>query len=331
MVSGPKMNPEECVICKGTRLMCGRRECPILIKQMAMLPLRRIKFTADIKGASPPSFFVGRQNYPRVLVGPMIPVVPDKNTQIFDEPDLWYGQSVTDLVRYRSSLIRTTFSMNVRNPSSRDSRLLDVAQEMVMASEPVSTEAQLSKRPEYRIDFDSLTAPMGPRGILQRLMITENPSIPTYVDRTVGDTDLKATNAISDLYANGHSVTQIQRLLSAGLLGIQKSRRLVPTRWSITATDDTVSKALIDKIKAVVNNEVITQGEIDRILYPIYLRYKEIYQNEELNQKLEEASSEILGQLIEDRLLLSESKKQGIEVIIENDAGMGAGFTNKDY
>ncbi len=72
--------------------------------------------------------------------------------------------------------------------------------------------------------------------------------------------------------------------------------------------------ALVDKIKAVVNNEVITQGEVDKLLYPIYLRYKDIYDGKELTEKLDEAAQEILAQLIDDRLLLSEARKQGIEV-----------------
>lgn len=71
--------------------------------------------------------------------------------------------------------------------------------------------------------------------------------------------------------------------------------------------------ALVDKIKAIVNNEVITQSEVDRLLYPIYLRYKDIYKGNKLNEKLEEASNEILDELIEDRLLLSEAKRLNIQ------------------
>ncbi len=37
--------------------------------------------------------------------------------------------------------------------------------------------------------------------------------------------------------------------MSAGLLGLKTKRKLVPTRWAITATDDTISKLLLEKIK----------------------------------------------------------------------------------
>ena len=72
--------------------------------------------------------------------------------------------------------------------------------------------------------------------------------------------------------------------------------------------------ALVDKIKAVVNNEVITQSEIDRMLYPIYDRYKDTYEGAVLEKKLTQASKEILDQLVEDRLILSEARKKNITV-----------------
>ncbi|MHA1658358.1 MAG: Nre family DNA repair protein, partial [Promethearchaeota archaeon] len=40
-----------------------------------------------------------------------------------------------------------------------------------------------------------------------------------------------------------------QRVFSAGLLGEKKNRKLVPTRWTITAVDDMISKRLIKEIK----------------------------------------------------------------------------------
>ncbi|MGH9954001.1 MAG: hypothetical protein ACRD5J_20490, partial [Nitrososphaeraceae archaeon] len=39
--------------------------------------------------------------------------------------------------------------------------------------------------------------------------------------------------------------SRIHRVLSVGMLGLQKNRRLVPTRWSISATDDIISVSLI--------------------------------------------------------------------------------------
>jgi hypothetical protein len=52
-----------------------------------------------------------------------------------------------------------------------------------------------------------------------------------------------------NLYDRGVTVTRIQRCLSAGMFGVHEARKLVPTRWSITAVDDTLSKKLVNKVK----------------------------------------------------------------------------------
>jgi hypothetical protein len=44
-------------------------------------------------------------------------------------------------------------------------------------------------------------------------------------------------------------VTKIQRAFSVGAFGIEENRRLVPTRWSITAVDDILSKNLVRQVK----------------------------------------------------------------------------------
>ena len=72
--------------------------------------------------------------------------------------------------------------------------------------------------------------------------------------------------------------------------------------------------AVVDKIVVVVNNEIITQREIDIMLAPIYAQYKTTYQGAELIKKLEEVREGIIKQLIEDRLILSEAKRLNITV-----------------
>lgn len=71
---------------------------------------------------------------------------------------------------------------------------------------------------------------------------------------------------------------------------------------------------VVDKIVVVVNSEIITQREIDVLLSPVYMQYREMYKGEELIRRLEEVRERIIKQLIEDRLILSEAKKQNIIV-----------------
>jgi len=72
--------------------------------------------------------------------------------------------------------------------------------------------------------------------------------------------------------------------------------------------------AVVDKIVVVVNNEIITQREVDMMLAPVYNQYRNMYQGEELIRMLEDVREKILKQLIEDRLIFSEAKKLNITV-----------------
>lgn len=246
----PSLPKGLCVLCKGSRNLCGKDTCPIIMKQQALIPLKKIDFSSDnLFGSSPPSFFVGRYNYPNVLVGPMIPPIvgKGKNIQILDRPDLWYGRQIEELVAYRTKLIRSTFRVNVHK--LQNNKILDTSQELAMAARPVDTEAVFEKEPKFRIIFDSHSQPMGPIGYIRKLRITENPKINLHVEKVVQDTDFQANSAVSYLYAQGLPLSDIIRVLSAGLLGIKKNRRLVPTRWAITAADDNISKKLVLKVK----------------------------------------------------------------------------------
>ena len=89
---------------------------------------------------------------------------------------------------------------------------------------------------------------------------------------------------------------------------------LVLTAAFLIASPAFIHGAVVDKIVVVVNNEVITQGEIDRILMPLYYKFKTMYQGEDLLAKLDQARQAILGQLIDEKLMLGEAKKLNIEV-----------------
>jgi len=71
---------------------------------------------------------------------------------------------------------------------------------------------------------------------------------------------------------------------------------------------------VVDKIEVIVNDEMITRREIDRLLAPVYEKFKTIYDGETLLFKASEARQKIIEQLIEDRLIYSEAKKYNISV-----------------
>jgi len=71
---------------------------------------------------------------------------------------------------------------------------------------------------------------------------------------------------------------------------------------------------LLDRVVAVINDEVITQAEMDTFLRPIYEQYSKEYTGEDLVKAINEVRQKILNQMIEDKLVYQEAVAQGIEV-----------------
>lgn len=92
-------------------------------------------------------------------------------------------------------------------------------------------------------------------------------------------------------------------------------KRTVLTLVIITVLAALSHAAVVDRIVVVVNNEIITQREVDIMLAPIYGQYRSMYKGEELIRMLEDVREKILKQLIEDRLIFSEAKK--LNIVIE--------------
>lgn len=199
-----------------------------------------------LSGATPPSVFIGRYGYPKVKVGPMVPPFHG-DTTILDKPEMWLGKSLEDIVRYRLSLVRGVSDINVHATSGR---YIETLQELAMASKSAESEALFEKKPVADIEQEKdlgESAPFGPVAPLKSFK-TASLSIDKRLENVYYDKDLRAAEAIVDLFQQEVEVSRIHRVLSVGMLGLQKNRRLVPTRWSISATDNIISVSLIKGI-----------------------------------------------------------------------------------
>lgn len=226
-------------------MLCGRFSCPMISKAAALSKYSNLIDSNLIDGASPPSVFVGRAGYPKVYAGPMIPPL-NGDTSIFDRPESWMGKSIDDLIDFRYALVRGRIRVNAQKP--QEFNLLPQLQELAMADKPVDSEALFKRKPDGTIVLSEFSPPFGPSAPLSEFKMG-NVSVDARVEKAFYDSDLKASRAIWELYLDETSITKIQRCLSIGMLGIKTSRRLVPTRWSITAVDDTISKNLINQMK----------------------------------------------------------------------------------
>lgn len=228
-----------CLICKGSRGLCGQKVCPLL-PRFRIAPEIQRKVGIDFQGPST-NVFVGRVGYPNVGVGPLAAVEMQKD---IDSPGKWFGMDYQKLVELRSLMIRTKQKESVFSRS----RFVEENQELALASRPTDVEMSFFKKPVFRVSFSDVHQPMGPTATLQRMRVTENVKVSRKVEYIARD-EIRAAEAGFRLYELNQDVYRISTILSSGILGLQKNQKMVPTRWGITAVHSMIGNQLVKKVK----------------------------------------------------------------------------------
>jgi hypothetical protein len=199
----------------------------------------------NLDGSIPPSVFVGSWNYPLVYAGPMI-TPQHGDTTIMDRPESWIPEKKTqeEIIRYRLNLIRGKRPVRV---TRLQDRYIDKLQDISLSGCSIESEAQFSHSPKG-MSFSDEHAPFGPSAPLEKLQIS-SARWDANLEKVYYDTDLLAADAIYDLHQKGQQFSSIEKAFSMGTMGIGKRRRLVPTRWSITACDTILANRLLQKVR----------------------------------------------------------------------------------
>jgi hypothetical protein len=227
-------------------MLCGKAYCPIISKAELLVKHLPNLNKDEVDGSSPPGAFVGHVGYPRVYLGPLIP--PTKgDTRLLDLPELWLGKSIQEIIDYRFSLIRGKSLVDVHEASDPGKYLLDL-HDLVLSSASVDLDAKFKKIPRMAVALSEETQPYGPSAMIRDMRIAPSTG-ERRLENVYYDDDLLAGGGMVELYRDGVEVSRIQRVLSLGMLGLDGQRKAVPTRWSITAVDDTLSKWLLRSVK----------------------------------------------------------------------------------
>ena len=205
---------------------------------------KSIDVGTELDGSSPPDIFVGKFGYPKVLVGPML-TPQHGDTSAMATPEDWIPKSNPEqVINHRLNLVRGKAAVGIKE---LDNKLVQQMREIALAKNSVDSEAVFTKKPQgFRIHEE--TQPFGPSAQIQKFDIG-NVKWEQRLEKIYNDTDLKAKDAVLDSYKKGVLVSQIQKAFSIGSMGVNDNRKLVPTRWSITAVDDAIGKDLVNEIK----------------------------------------------------------------------------------
>lgn len=235
-----------CPICRGTKLLCGKSKCPVILEYEIYLDSIIPKLSSHIYGNSPPSIFIGRLGYPKVMVGPLLPPIMG-DTSYYGTPEKWLNLSIEEILKISSNLVYGRKRLDVKE-ARKESRFYQDVLDIAISKYSPEVEMEFEGKPVKYIVFSEEVTPFGPAGNIKNISLGTL-KIDYRVEKRVSDYDLKAEDGVIQLYLNGLSITAIQRVFSIGGLGTKKERKIVPTRWSITAVDDIIGKYLYKRVK----------------------------------------------------------------------------------
>ena len=237
----------QCHYCKGSRLLCGKSSCPLLARIYAYLRTKPLFEGEEISGSTPPGVFVGRIGYPYVYAGPMVPPIFG-DTEVMDLPEFWFGKSMSEILDLRFKMVRGSFRVDVKKPEG-SGRMLDETRELTLLSSPTDTHLVLASKPHHTFLLGSQEQPMGPSAKIKKMDVGSSGKTDRRIEKAYYDSDLKAADAVRNLYGEKVPVSKIQRAFSMGVFGVRDQRKLVPTRWSITAVDSLLSQHMMHEIR----------------------------------------------------------------------------------
>ncbi|WJI09240.1 hypothetical protein FGU46_03580 [Methanobacterium sp. CWC-01] len=223
--------------------MMGKKS--YLKKLTSKFQIPSVNVGKELDGTTPPSVFIGSWNYPKVYAGPMITPM-EGDTTIMDTPESWIANQKTqeDIIGYRLNLVRGKQLVGVKD---LENGLVEKLQEISLSSNSIDSEAEFGGKPRG-VSFSDQHPPHGPSALIEKFDI-ESVRWDRELEKVYYDTDLLAREAVMNLHQDDIPFSQIQKAFSVGTMGIEKRRRLVPTRWSITACDSTIGDQLLKEVK----------------------------------------------------------------------------------
>ena len=248
--------------------ICGEINC----KKHSIL-LGRVRKITEFSGSSPPEVFVGRYGYPNVNVGILSPE-EHGDTRVMSSVEEWFSRKlpIPAILNLRNKLIYGRTKGNIKK-TVLGSKFLNTMQEIAMSYKSVSSEFKLKKPVVKNEERETRVPLISNAAEVENVRLQENVKVKKKVDYLVNDSDVKSNTSLLELEKSDVSTSEMIKLLSAGLLGLKKNRKLVPTRWSITAVDDTLSNNKIEKIKYYpeVNEYLVFHSEYVGNHYEILL------------------------------------------------------------
>ena len=168
------------------------------------------------------------------------------DTSIMDSPEEWIGKNKTqdEIINYRMNLVRGKQLIKI---DDLENPFVEKLRDISLASKSIDSEATFGKKPRGSLLTED-SMPHGPSAVIEKFDI-DAVRWDRHLEKTFYDTDLKATEAVLNLHDKEVPFTAMQKAFSIGAIDTKNKKKLVPTRWSITACDSTLADEFLKEIR----------------------------------------------------------------------------------
>ncbi len=210
----------------------------------SQMRLNEPEYSRHTRVFSPPGIFVEAAKYPTLWTGVLASTEPSEHLSIHDYPGSWRGLGLETILMMREQLYRFVLPLDAR--MNEPNPALEVIQSIALSVSPVALSVEVDSLPPRNLQVMGTQLPCSPLVPIRDIELISEPEI-SRVAQKVTDEDIPASESIWKLIDYDYSLDQVSRLMAVGLLGRERSRRLVPTRAAYKAVLDTyINRAIIE-------------------------------------------------------------------------------------
>lgn len=187
---------------------------------------------------------VGEKNYPNLKVHSISNNL--KENSFFKTADI-VKKDYSEIIKLKArNILGSTSNLNVKSFNDRITREIS---DIYKSKKEVSFSSEFEDDLKFeKIILSKESGVIGANNNLKSLEANENISVSNLIEKYTSS-DIKSREAIIELYEKGVNEHQIINLLALGSFGIEINKKLVPTKWAISAYDQIIEKYLFDKIR----------------------------------------------------------------------------------
>ena len=214
---------------------------------------KTLKPTKEIEGfGSAP--IIGEKNYPFLQIHNSSNEDKENN---FMNTNKIVKQGYKDIFQLKAkNILGSTQNTHIKQTTDRvNNEIIDIykSKRAIEFNSTFETEIKFDK-----VLTNKMAGVMGSKNELESLNATENTTTSKQIEK-YSTNDAKAKEACIKLYEQGKNEQQIIHLLALGVFGVNINKKLVPTRWAITAYDKMIESHLH---KQILKYNPINQYEV---------------------------------------------------------------------